>query len=98
MNNKGSVLISQNNNLTAENQRLETINKDLQETIRFMDTHLTKMLQENSDNRKNYLLALDEKRLEIDTLNEQLRQADTKSRVRLTRTTQDYKPNTSTNY
>lgn len=65
MTQKGQILISQAKMLTSENTRLEQINLELQDTLRHLEQHLTKTINENNSARKNYLSIIDGLRSEI---------------------------------
>lgn len=64
MTHKGQILISQASSLTAENSRLDKLNRDLQETVRMLEQHMAKMVGEHTNSRKSYLAIIEEKRAE----------------------------------
>lgn len=76
MTHKGQILISQASMFTAENGRLEKLNKDLQEAVRALESHLANSITENNIVTKNYLAIIEEKRLESITQNQKISQME----------------------
>ena len=65
LNAKNELLISQNNMCNLEIARLETANRELHETMKLMDNQILRIINDNQDTRKNYMILLDEKRREV---------------------------------
>ena len=72
MTHKGQILVSESNMYFAENARLESINNDLQETIRVLHELSLKLSEERNSATNKYLSTLKEKSLEIEGLNIQV--------------------------
>lgn len=68
MNSKGQSLMSQSNMSLAENSRLERINKELQDTVKLMEQHMTKIIHDNQTDRAKLQNTIEEKRREIEQL------------------------------
>ena len=80
LNQKSQIMANQNNMITSENSRLEKLNQELQDTLRYMEQHMTKMVQEQNDARKNYLNIIEEKRQEIELLNMRTKELESKAK------------------
>ena len=80
MNLKGQSMVSQNTFLTAENTRLERMYKDMQETVKVLESHVAKVVSEFNDTKKKYLKNIDDKRIEIEMLVERIREFENREK------------------
>jgi hypothetical protein len=72
MTSKGQSLIAQSSLNASENCRLETINKDLQETIKVLENLITKISASKHEKERDMLSQIDHKSSEIEILNKKI--------------------------
>ncbi len=81
MNSKGQYLMSQSNLRTAENSRLEKINKELQDTVKLMEQHMAKIIQDSQSVRSKLQSSIEEQRRDIELLHLRIIQLEDEAKL-----------------